>query len=740
MSDENKESSDFEEDLNDSDVFPVDEKNHDNQWINELQLALERGCDLGTIRNIGKCRPLTDDLRLAVWKICLNINDVNEYAYSDSDVFDLPEQNIIREDVLRLVRASDINQDIATAKMSDIEAVITFYCKKYNETYEKGNGWIDILKPLITLQYKDRAELYALFASIRNRYIPRYCEADGMSYHLFRLLLLYHDPELCSFFDTRKISPDLYAHVWIRSLYAGSCSSSVLLALWDHYFQHADQFFAFFLALVLLMFAKEQVFEMANKEKNEIIEFLSKAPSNLTNDDLEDFCSLANHYASTTPQSFRKEFYSCLFDEIDQSISQKACSIYQALCLPVSVKELLQANQLGGTAGVRYFIVDCRPAEQYNSRHLYTAFHLDANLLLEDPKEFAGTVDALIATQKQSIETGSTAGGEHLCFMGSGNEEEDKYLRMVVAYFLQRNTKYISIAYGGYKALTKANEDPSMITRGKKNKTPTTPPPPTTTVQDAFALGSAIKQNIAEKLPTINTQTASFINMISSAVKTKSVEVKDKVKDYIVHTSGNDSANPAPRHVNKQDKVDKLYRQTNPSSVFSLDSDNEDESTSSSKPKDAHELVDMESYFLRSDMLYKYECEHIDEQNRRHPSLLLVSATDLYILRRLPEQKTMANLVSRHPLQTVTKITSKKTFPEIITFRYSTPEDEEEEEEQQQLQQKGKSKTKVKPRTKTSIDCDKVYLPDAGDATKNIKLLIMKLLNMFDNIDQPVST
>jgi hypothetical protein len=64
------------------------------------------------------------------------------------------------------------------------------------------------------------------------------------------------------------------------------------------------------------------MFEMANKEKKEIIgkysnelfkshfsirlEFLSKAPSKLTVDDLEDFCSLANHYASTTPQSFRK--------------------------------------------------------------------------------------------------------------------------------------------------------------------------------------------------------------------------------------------------------------------------------------------------------------------------------------------------------------------------------------------------------------------------------------------------
>ena len=31
--------------------------------------------------------------------------------------------------------------------------------------------------------------------------------------------------------------------------------------------------------------------------------------------------------------------------------------------------------------GVRYFVVDCRPAEQYNAGHLSTAFHLDANLV-----------------------------------------------------------------------------------------------------------------------------------------------------------------------------------------------------------------------------------------------------------------------------------------------------------------------------------------------------------------------
>lgn len=48
--------------------FDTEEKN-ENQWIDELRSAIERDCDLGVIRNIGKCRPLPDDLRLAIWKV-----------------------------------------------------------------------------------------------------------------------------------------------------------------------------------------------------------------------------------------------------------------------------------------------------------------------------------------------------------------------------------------------------------------------------------------------------------------------------------------------------------------------------------------------------------------------------------------------------------------------------------------------------------------------------------------------
>lgn len=57
--------------------------------------------------------------------------------------------------------------------------------------------------------------------------------------------------------------------------------------------------------------------------------------------------------------------------------------------------------------------------------------------MLQNPSEFALSVKSLLETQKQSLESGSIASGEHLCFMGSGREEEDMYMNMVLAHFLQ---------------------------------------------------------------------------------------------------------------------------------------------------------------------------------------------------------------------------------------------------------------------------------------------------------------
>ena len=64
--------------------------------------------------------------------------------------------------------------------------------------------------------------------------------------------------------------------------------------------------------------------------------------------------------------------------------------------------------------------------------------------MLQAPSEFATAANALFATQQQSIEAGSAASGEHLCFMGSGREEEDQYVHMVIANFLQVTTQTLS--------------------------------------------------------------------------------------------------------------------------------------------------------------------------------------------------------------------------------------------------------------------------------------------------------
>ena len=52
---------------------------------------------------------------------------------------------------------------------------------------------------------------------------------------------------------------------------------------------------------------------------------------------------------------------------------------------------------------VRFFVVDCRPAEQYNAGHLPTAFHLDANLVrpeLTRPLPSSLTYAAALTTEQ----------------------------------------------------------------------------------------------------------------------------------------------------------------------------------------------------------------------------------------------------------------------------------------------------------------------------------------------------
>lgn len=174
--------------------------------------------------------------------------------------------------------------------------------------------------------------------------------------------------------------------------------------------------------------------------------------------------------------------------------------------------------------------------------------------MLTEPQAFSVAVQALLSAQKQSIAAQSAAGGEHLVFLGSGREEEDQYLHMVVAFFLQRNVQFVSLVQGGFQSVHQAlsaaqNEnfgslndlsepiglvehDPSVClvcSQSRKSAGPLT------AGSSSKANKGAIKElgKTSQTPESTSTQKSDFFERMRS----KSALVKDKLFDYIVNPS-----------------------------------------------------------------------------------------------------------------------------------------------------------------------------------------------------------
>ncbi|XP_078265711.1 TBC1 domain family member 23 isoform X2 [Rhinoraja longicauda] len=671
-----------------------------SSWDKDLAEALdEGGCDLETLRNIIQGRCIPADQRAKVWKISLNVAGKVGSLGSWDGSLDLPEQTLIQEDCQKLIDHLSMPDEEKEQLLSDIESVITFYCKSRNVIYTQSLRWTDLLKLLVPLRIP-RNDLYNCFYAIMNKYIPRDFVPHGRPFHLFRLLLQYHEPELCSYLDTKKITPDSYAISWGASLFAGCCTDDVAQLMWDVYLQQADPFLIFFLMLVILVNAKEIVLSQEGKCKEELIHSLENVPCNLETEDVEDLYSLALYYHARTPASFRKDNQN-LFGSNLLGLKDDEMDLSQALCLPVSVSEILQANQLQGD-GVRFFVVDCRPAEQYNAGHLSTAFHLDSDLMLQNPAEFALSVKSLLEAQKQSIESGSVASGEHLCFMGSGREEEDMYMNMVLAHFLQKSKEYVSIARGGFMALQQHLVDINVD--GPENGYGHW------IVSTSGSRGS-ISSSADGESPNGSGDgrgVKSLVNKMTFALKSKSVNVKEKVISFIENTSA-----PVERHVSSSDRVGKPYRGVKP--VFSIGDEEEydtDEIDSSSmSDDDRKEMVNIQTWLNKPDIKHHFPCNEVKETGHMFPSHLMVTASHMYCLREIPSRKGFAYIQSRQALTSMVKITSKKKHPELITFKFGN--------------------SNVSPVEILAVE--RYLIPNAGDATKAIKQQIMKVLDALES-------
>uniref|UniRef100_A0A3Q2PD79 TBC1 domain family member 23 n=1 Tax=Fundulus heteroclitus TaxID=8078 RepID=A0A3Q2PD79_FUNHE len=651
----------------------------------DLAEVLDSGGSDSEMESIVQIQEHSAEHRAKMWKIALNVSGKGDSLSPWDGVLDLPEQTLIHNRSQQLIDQLEVSEAERSEMVSDVESVITFYCKSRNITFTPELSLPHLLKPLLGLKLP-RSDLYNCFYAIMNKYIPRECVPNGRPFHLYRLLLQYHEPELCSFLDTKKITPDSYAINWLGSLFSSHCTPEVTQALWDSYLQQADPFLIFFLMLIILVNAKESILSEEGASKEDIIKTLETSPSLLEAEDVEDLFLLAQHYQSKTPLSLRKMNQN-LFGSSLVALKEEETDLSQALCLPVSVPEILQANQLQPD-GVRFFVVDCRPAEQYNAGHLSTAFHLDSDLMLQNPSEFALSVKSLLEAQKQSLESGSIASGEHLCFMGSGREEEDMYMNMVLAHFLQVKTKMKHIC--AVSALQKHLVDMNVegLDSSYMNWI-------VSTSGSHSSLSSVDGESLSS--PGEGKGVKSLVNKMTFALKSKSVNVKEKMISFIENTSA-----PVDRHVSSSDRVGKPYRGVKP--VFSI-GDEEEYDTDVDEQVSANWLIHQHTFLLN--MMHSSDsgfCVFFF-------SHLLITATHMYCLREIASRKGFAYIQSRQALSSVVKITSKKKHPELITFKFGTNNS-----------------------AGVEISAVERYLiPNAGDATKVIKQQIMKVLDALES-------
>ncbi|CAH8569632.1 unnamed protein product [Schistosoma turkestanicum] len=506
-----------------SDASEVDES-----WKVNLEIALLEDADIFRIRDICAMRPVPDNLRPDVWRICLRLDTQSQTLATSNDDFELENQSQLRKDCElaseelyhRLtkehclkqsknlsnlsidsenddsdIESSSLNTFLppATKISSDLEFVLTHFAHAYCLKYNSNNGWVSILKVLFSvLKPNNRSELYASFVSFYHRFVATGVNIDQCVSIVFRLLLQYHEPKLCSFLDSLKISPDIYFIPWISSLFADFISEDVIPSLWDVYFLKSDPLFGFFIGLLLIINAKsalldQQLDKIKDNEndsntKNSLLSasnqtvvekvrnLIINLPKPMCVGDLTSLVDIIEVFINNTPISFRSRYLPILFGNAELESERSVLS--DALCMPIAIQEVLDAQSMclqdyglsnssitisddpsHPTSDLRYLLVDCRPADQYNAGHLPTAFFLDSSLIMSEPQKFQNAIKFLLSTQERSLAAGSYAVGKHITFLSTGRKEEDQLANMVVAEFLRQNTPYISLIEGGYAAL-----------------------------------------------------------------------------------------------------------------------------------------------------------------------------------------------------------------------------------------------------------------------------------------------
>eukprot|EP00916_Digyalum_oweni_P021011 GHVL01034967.1.p1 GENE.GHVL01034967.1~~GHVL01034967.1.p1 ORF type:complete len:498 (-),score=65.87 GHVL01034967.1:69-1562(-) len=455
----------------------------DNHFPNEQKIrSIVLKLPIGVIDKL-KIRP-------AIWRIfldnfnCSQVDETNNSLLRAWKIWDkkLNEQNqrVIKVDCerTRAVIAEFKDADIR----SFMEKLLTFYCRHKCFTYKQGMN--EILAPFLylhalTLPPKDQlneengkgerdystlysyscasnphifgsADVLLGFDSFISKFMTTmFCDLEFQmlqcTFLVFKYLLQYHDPFLCGYLEEFGCAPpELYITPWFLTIFASKTDLDLLCSLWDRYLAENDRFFFFFLALALVISARE---ELLKTEGEVIPEKVSRLKINSAKE-LEKIWSDSKKLKAFTPMSYnqRLRFHDTDSDDDNKLIAESLITLESDGLLGISATEIIR-HCYGADGGApspwKLLVFDCRPKWMYDGGHLPTALHINtADPEFEEKlKSFVSPLPTIAKLHKGPVVPDNPSGlirsqssfiaPVHSCSSQNDNEEERRLLSPV---------------------------------------------------------------------------------------------------------------------------------------------------------------------------------------------------------------------------------------------------------------------------------------------------------------------
>lgn len=406
-----------------------------------------------TCRSLGGVPP---ELRARVWQELLGVAR-SERLFLDQSILrveeDLENQRVISADACRTRGKDPLFKQQETVEL--VAKILTYYCKCRNIRYKQGMN--EVLAPFLLLERDPplpESVVFQLFYAMIDKFLPhvfadREFKSLQCSFQLYRLLMLYHDPELAQYLDQHDMIPELYVTPWFMTLFARNLSAELVFCLWDFFLLEEDPFLLHFVAYALVAANRRHILEADIATLPQVLSRLTFS----SREELERICVEALALSETTPRSFKRDLYAVCYGGFSNETLPFLQHLYAASSLQVYPEELVrnlmnritnkknsphkmrmamaQSSNADGddtslnpllspssrqssfsyereasSSSVFFIVLDCRPLEQYQECHLSLSYHIDP--------EIVASPDALAVLMKGF----ARMKGCHFCFVG----------------------------------------------------------------------------------------------------------------------------------------------------------------------------------------------------------------------------------------------------------------------------------------------------------------------------------